>query len=127
MSPITLLITTSPISDDQLSSLPQDHLVMELCPALGGAWTEWRCHREVIRFGFPENSPNPWFHPLAPPKSGHNILSQALERMVFARGINKIKIEQKALTPIATYLTLLHPDAVTLCTSESNRGNNNTC
>ena len=128
MSPMTtLLVTTCAFSDAQLRSLPQDHLILELCPQLGGAWTQWRCNREIVQFGYPPNSPNPWFHPLAPPKSGHNILSQAMERMVFARGINQIKVAQEELIPIATYITALHPNAVSLCTDESHKGGCATC
>ena len=92
MSKSALHLFAGPPGEEALASLPEEDLVVWLEPQLGGAWTEYRQGREVIRFGFPQDSKNRWFRIFEVPRKGHNVLSQALERMLFAREIGVLNI-----------------------------------
>ncbi|MBI1292576.1 hypothetical protein GC173_15265 [bacterium] len=75
-------------------------LWIEPTPGLGGAWTEVRDGTEVIRFGYPARSPYRWFHILGAPEKRHHVLSLAIERIVFARRVERVEYGDPVLLPM---------------------------
>ncbi len=74
---------------------------LELRPGLAGAWTEKRHGAEVVLFGYPEASGNRWFQVKAIHRDGHNALSLAIERMIYARRVNSLAIVDGTLEEVA--------------------------
>jgi hypothetical protein len=104
---------------------PTSVLTIELSPGLGGAWTEIRRGREVIRFGYPRDSRLRWFQVLAAPGIRHHVLSLAIERIVFARQITAVEYGSEELLPmlrgalrnhsgVALRAIPIHPEVVPL-------------
>jgi hypothetical protein len=84
-------------------------LLLTVSPGLGGAWTELHGGQELIRFGFPPESTNPWFQVLHDPGKKHNALTLALERIIFARRINMIAVTDPSMERIARRGAAVHP------------------
>ncbi len=86
------------------SSLPElENVPILLVPEKGtpGVWTDRSSRLERIRFGFPEDGSSSWFRLLKPMKnSQHNALSQAIERMLFARKIDAIASLSPQFAPV---------------------------
>lgn len=80
---------------------PGYRVFLELRPGLAGAWTEKRHGAEVVLFGYPEASANRWFQVKAIHRDGHNALSLAIERMIYARRVNSLAIVDGTLEEVA--------------------------
>jgi len=83
-------------------------LWLEPTPDLGGAWTEMRGGAEVIRFGFPAASRSRWFQILSDPGRRHHVLTLALERIVYARGVSVVEYDSEELVPMLRRALRLH-------------------
>lgn len=89
-------------------------LVFRLEADLGGVWTDYGDGEEVIRFGFPGDSPQPYFQVFHPRRPRTTALDFALERMVFARRVTDILCaEPEVVFPVAHALQAA--DAVIWC------------
>lgn len=69
-----------------------DDLLLAIDGKVGGAWSELEGAREVIRFGVPPSAASRFFSLAVGPTQTHTALSQAIERIVYARGIRCIKV-----------------------------------
>ncbi len=93
----------------EAKALKDDYRVMvELREGLAGAWTEHREGEELIAFGYPAGSGNKWFQPFRVLKGRHNVLSLALERMIFARRITTLVICDCSIAAVALKGAAIH-------------------
>lgn len=99
---------------------PWHGLAVVLRPGLGGAWTEVAGDgSETILFGYPEKPRSGWLNAtLLPPAGGHNVLTLALERILFARGLAGIVVCAPELEPLARRGAAVHPAVAVLHVAE---------
>lgn len=107
-----LLILTLDAAEADRDDNPADVLFFVPDPTVGGAWTELRGGHEVIRFGYRPDGEFPWLRIFEVPEQGHNVATQAIERIVFARGVERVEVRSAELMPIARRGTASHPAVV---------------
>ena len=105
----TLVLAMQSTLDSAAAEIPADALLFVPDPTVGGAWTELRGGREVIRFGYRPDGQFRWLRLFDVPAKGHNVATQAIERIVFARGISEVVVLDKELVAVAKRGTEVHP------------------
>ncbi len=107
---MTVLVTSTGELEEPLRRLvPGKRLFLELHEGLGGAWTELRGTDECILFGYPAHPTTLWFRVFDPPPTSHNAVTQALERMIFARGISTVLVTDPAMLATVKKGASAHP------------------
>lgn len=109
MTPRTLVMALEATARAVAGKLPPEALLFVPDPTVGGAFSELRDGREVIRFGYRPEGRFRWLRIFDVPPTGHNVATQAIERIVFARRISDVVVLDIELLPIAVRGVAAHP------------------
>lgn len=119
---MSILVASDGELEARLRSLvPGRRLFFEFREGIAGAWTELRGGDECILFGYPAEAETRWFQVFEPPRRGHNVATQALERIVFARGISVVVVTGERAAASVRRGVAAHP-SVRVLTPEPGEG-----
>lgn len=102
-TPHDTLVVLGPELADRAAELARRAVVVVLEPGLGGAWTEQQPDGTTwIRFGLPVAPASEWFAARPPRAGALNVLSIALERILYSHRLARLLLADAAAAPNAS-------------------------